>query len=67
MKFIRKFRRKLSIYFLRKSWEKEDRGHQMLADRYFSISLWVAPSDDISKDFLENLRIRANSTIDNID
>ena len=39
----------------------------MLADHYFSISLLVAPSNDISKDFLENLRIRTNNTIDNID
>lgn len=67
MKFIRKLSRKLSIYFLKKSWEKEDRGNQALADRYFSISLWLAPSDGISKDFLENLRARTAHITENID
>lgn len=67
MKFIRKLRRRLSVYFLKSSWRKEDDGNQKVADRYFAISLWLAPSDNVSKDFLENLRIRTNYMIDNID
>lgn len=67
MKFIRKLRRRLSVYFLKSSWRKEDNGDQKWADRYFAISIWLAPSDNISKDFLENLRIRTNYMIDNID
>ena len=67
MKLVRKLRRRLSIYFLRRSWLKEDDGNQKAADRYFAISLWITPSDNISKDFLENLRIRTNNMIDNID
>ena len=67
MKLIKKLRRRLSIYFLRRSWLKEDDGNQKVADRYFVISLWLAPSDNVSKDFLENLRIRTNNMIDNID
>lgn len=67
MKFIRKLRRRLSVYFLKSSWRKEDNGDQKGADRYFAISIWLEPSDNISKDFLENLRIRTNYMIDNID
>lgn len=67
MKFIRKLRRRLSVYFLKSSWRKEDDGNQKVADRYFAISLWLAPADNVSKDFLENLRIRTNYMIDNID
>lgn len=67
MKFIRKLRRRLSVYFLKSSWRKEDDGNQKVADRYFTISLWLAPSDNVSKDFLENIRIRTNYMIDNID
>lgn len=67
MKFIRKLRRRLSVYFLKSSWRKEDDGNQKVADQYFAISLWLAPSDNVSKDFLENLRIRTNYMIDNID
>ena len=66
MKFIRKLRRRLSVYFLKSSWRKEDDGNQKVADRYFAISLWLAPSDNVSKDFLENLRIRTNYMIDNM-
>lgn len=67
MKFIRKLRRRLSVYFLKSSWRKEDNRDQKGVDRYFAISIWLAPSDNISKDFLENLRIRTNYMIDNID
>lgn len=67
MKFIRKLRRRLSVYFLKSSWRKEDNGNQKVADRYFAISLWLAPSDNVSKDFLENLRIRATHITENID
>ena len=67
MKFIRKLRRRLSVYFLKSSWRKEDDGNQKVADRYFAISLWLAPSDNVSKDFLENLRIRTARITENID
>lgn len=67
MKFIRKLRRRLSVYFLKSSWRKEDDGNQKVADRYFAISLWLAPSDNVSKDFLENLRIRTTHITENID
>lgn len=67
MKFIRKLRRRLSIYFLKSSWRKEDNGDQKGADRYFAISIWLAPSDNVSKDFLENLRIRTARITENSD
>lgn len=67
MKFIRKLRRRLSVYFLKSSWRKEDDGNQKVADRYFTISLWLAPSVNVSKDFLENLRIRTTHITENID
>lgn len=67
MKFIRKLRRRLSVYFLKSSWRKEDDGNQKVADRYFTISLWLAPSDNVSKYFLENLRIRTTHITENID